>query len=133
MAQTLNYLTEHGPLDYAGLTTKADEVTGSDHKLSDKIKAVEKRMAEIVMLKTHIINYSKTYDTYVAYRKAWDEMTELLTVQTNVQKLLGRKEQEQEKAVVRREDERCSFHRSRGPQTRQKAFRRNVRPAPARG
>ena len=27
-------------------------------------------MAEIAVLKTHIINYSKTRDVYVAYRKA---------------------------------------------------------------
>ena len=29
MAQTLNYLTEHGLLDYADLAAKADEATGS--------------------------------------------------------------------------------------------------------
>ena len=27
-------------------------------------------MAEIAVLRTHIINYAKTRDTYVAYRKA---------------------------------------------------------------
>ncbi len=165
MAQTLNYLTEHGLLDYADLTAKADEATGRYHELSARIKAAEKRMAEIAVLKTHIINYSKTRDTYVAYRKAGyskkfraeheseillhqaakkffddsglkklptvkslqaeyatllaekksaytdyrkarDEMKELLTVQANVQKLLGREEQEQEKAVDRQEDGR---------------------------
>src|SRR5699024_8955147 len=35
-----------------------------------KIKAAEKRMAEIAVLRTHIINYAKTRETYVAYRKA---------------------------------------------------------------
>ena len=30
----------------------------------------EKRMAEIAVLRTHIINYAKTRETYVAYRKA---------------------------------------------------------------
>ena len=30
----------------------------------------EKRMAEIAVLRTHIVNYAKTRDTYVAYRKA---------------------------------------------------------------
>ena len=70
MAQTLNYLTEHGLLDYADLTARADEATGHYHELSAKIKAAEKRMAEIAVLKTHIINYAKTRDTYTAYRKA---------------------------------------------------------------
>ena len=37
---------------------------------SAKIKAAEKRMAEIAILRTHIVNYAKTRDTYVAYRKA---------------------------------------------------------------
>ena len=70
MAQTMNYLTEHGLLDYADLAAKADEATGRYHELSARIKAAEQRMAEIAVLKTHIINYSKTRDTYVAYRKA---------------------------------------------------------------
>ena len=70
MAQTMNYLTEHGLLDYADLAAKADEATGRYHELSARIKAAERRMAEIAVLKTHIINYSKTRDVYVAYRKA---------------------------------------------------------------
>ena len=31
---------------------------------------LEKRMSETVVLKTHIINYSKTRDIYAAYRKS---------------------------------------------------------------
>ena len=38
-------------------------------ELSAQIKAAEKRMAEIAVLRTHIINYAKTRETYVAYRK----------------------------------------------------------------
>ena len=70
MAQTLNYLSEHGLLDYADLETKTTEATARYHALSDQIKAAEKRMAEIAVLRTHIVNYAKTRDTYVAYRKA---------------------------------------------------------------
>ena len=70
MAQTLNYLTEHGLLDYADLTAKADEATGRYHELSARIKAAEQRMAEIAVLKTHIINYAKTREVYVTCRKA---------------------------------------------------------------
>ena len=70
MAQTLNYLSEHGLLDYADLETKTAEATGRYNALSNQIKAAEKRMAEIAVLRTHIVNYAKTRDTYVAYRKA---------------------------------------------------------------
>ena len=35
-----------------------------------QIKAAEKRMAEIAVLRTHIVNYAKTRGVYVAYRKA---------------------------------------------------------------
>ena len=39
-------------------------------QLSARIKAAEKRMAEIAVLREHIVGYAKTRDTYVAYRKA---------------------------------------------------------------
>ena len=70
MAQTYNYLREHGLLDYGELEEKASAATEQFHALSAQIKAAETRMAEIAVLKTHIINYAKTRDTYVAYRKA---------------------------------------------------------------
>ena len=70
MAQTLNYLSEHGLLDYADLATKTTEATDRYNALSGQIKAAEKRMAEIAVLRTHIINYAKTRETYVAYHKA---------------------------------------------------------------
>ena len=38
--------------------------------MGDSIKAAEARLTEITVLKPHIINYAKTRDTYVAYRKA---------------------------------------------------------------
>lgn len=38
--------------------------------MGDSIKVVEARLTEIAVLKTHIINYAKTRETYVAYRKA---------------------------------------------------------------
>ena len=64
MAQTLNYLSEHGLLDYADLETKTTEATARYNALSDQIKAAEKRMAEIAVLRTHIVNYAKTRETY---------------------------------------------------------------------
>lgn len=70
MAQTYNYLREHGLLDYAELEEKAAAATEQFHALSAQIKAAETRMAEIAVLKTHIINYAKTRDVYAGYRKA---------------------------------------------------------------
>ena len=70
MAQTLNFLTEHKLLDYGTLCKRTDEVTARFHELSDKIKAAETRMAEVAALRQQIINYVKTRDVYVAYRKA---------------------------------------------------------------
>ena len=70
MAQTMNFLTEHNLLDYAVLEEKAEAATARHNELSAQIKAAEKRMAEIAVLRTHIVNYAKTRETYVAYRKA---------------------------------------------------------------
>ena len=70
MAQTVNYLREHGLMDYDVLKQKAVDATEQYNRLSEEIKAAEKRMAEIAVLKTHIINYSQTRDVYTAYRKA---------------------------------------------------------------
>ena len=70
MAQTMNYLTENNLLEYEDLEKKAQTITDNFNQLSIQIKEAENRMAEIGNLKTHIINYSKTRDTYTAYRKA---------------------------------------------------------------
>ena len=70
MAQTMNYMTEHNLLEYAELAEKAAAATAHHNELSAQIKAAEKRMAEIAVLRTHIVNYAKTREVYVAYRKA---------------------------------------------------------------
>ena len=70
MAQTLSYLSEHNLLKYSALEEKAAAATARYKELSERIKAAEKRMTEISSLRTHIINYSKTREVYVAYRKA---------------------------------------------------------------
>ncbi|MBP2633588.1 MAG: relaxase [Firmicutes bacterium] len=70
MAQTINYLTENNLLDYADLERKAQAATDNFNQLSAQIKTTEKRMGEITVLKTHIINYAKTRDVYTEYRKA---------------------------------------------------------------
>ena len=70
MAQAMNYLTEHNLLEYDALKKKAEEATTRHNTLSAQIKAAEARMAEIAVLRTHIINYSKTREVYVEYRKS---------------------------------------------------------------
>lgn len=70
MAQTINYLTEHSLLEYKVLEEKAAAVAAYHSELSAQIKTTEKHMAEIVTLRIYIINYSKTREAYVAYRKA---------------------------------------------------------------
>ena len=57
-------------LEYAVLEEKAAAATAHHNELSAQIKAAEKRMAEIAVLRTHIVNYAKTREVYVAYRKA---------------------------------------------------------------
>lgn len=70
MAQTLNYLSEHELLEYDSLQQKTAAATTQCNLLSAQIKAAEQRMAEISLLRKHIINYAKTREVYAAYRKA---------------------------------------------------------------
>ena len=68
-AKTLNYLTEHGITDYGLLAEKAEKAAADFEAISTSIKQTEHRMEQIAALKTHIINYAKTRDTYVTYWK----------------------------------------------------------------
>ena len=68
MAQTMNYLREHGLLDYAELKEKTDAATERFNALSAQIKAAESRMAEIAVLKTQIISYAKTREVFDGYK-----------------------------------------------------------------
>lgn len=70
MAQTVLYLQEHNLLNYAEIAEKADASSERFRKLSAQIKNAEARMAEISILRSHIINYAKTREVYVDYRKA---------------------------------------------------------------
>ena len=70
MAQTINYLREHGLLDLAELQKKTADVTKKYHDLSDKIKSAESRMKAISEMKTQIIAYMRTREVYDCYRKS---------------------------------------------------------------
>lgn len=70
MAQTINFLTENNITDYETLIEKTKATTDRYHDLSQQIKHIEKRMAEISELKMQIINYAKTKDVYTAYQES---------------------------------------------------------------
>ena len=70
MSKTLIFLQEHKIGSADELNERAAAVAEKYHQLGDSIKAAETRMAEIAVLKTHIVNYAKTHPVYDAYRKA---------------------------------------------------------------
>ena len=70
MAETLLFIQKHDFADFDALSDYADTASNKAKELTAKIKAAESHMAEIAVLKTHIINYAKTRDIYTAYRKA---------------------------------------------------------------
>ncbi len=69
MAQTLLFLEEHDLRDFDILAEKASEALTKFGDISKRQKELEARLAEIAALKKHIINYSKTRETYAEYRK----------------------------------------------------------------
>ena len=70
MAQTINYLREHGLLDLAEPQRKTADITAKYHDLSERIKSMETRMKEIGEMKTQIIAYMKTREVYDGYKKS---------------------------------------------------------------
>jgi len=70
MAQVMCFLQENEIDSFDELAARADAAVTQFNGLGDSIKAAEQRMQEIAALKKHIINYSKTREVYVAYRKA---------------------------------------------------------------
>ena len=70
MAQTINYLREHGLLDRAELQRKTADITAKYHDLSERIKSMETRIKEIGEMKTQIIAYMRTREVYDGYRKS---------------------------------------------------------------
>ena len=69
MAKTKLYMDEHS-LDYASLADRKSVLVKREKELSELINQAQTRLAEINVLKTHIINYSKTKEIYVTYRKS---------------------------------------------------------------
>lgn len=69
MSRTLVFLQENKIGSIEEMRERVDAATARYHELGDSIKASEKRLAEIAVLKAHIINYAKTRPVYDAYRK----------------------------------------------------------------
>ena len=86
MAKTLLFLRDHNVESIEELREKANVSVEHLSTLTDEIKSAEARIAEIMVLKKHIINYSKTREIYVEYRKAgyrkkfFEEHREAITI-----------------------------------------------------
>lgn len=70
MAKTRIFLKEHQISSMEELREKASSTSADFDRLDKELKSAEQRLVEIASLKTHIINYAKTRDVYVQYRKA---------------------------------------------------------------
>ena len=69
-AKTILFLQERGIYDYESLKKLTDSTADRMTELGASIKEKEKRLGAIRALKTHIINYAKTREVYVEYRKS---------------------------------------------------------------
>ena len=70
MAQTLLFLEQHDLRDYDKLSEIAAASSERFGQITTRQKEIEARLSEIKETKKHIINYSKTKDVYVEYRKS---------------------------------------------------------------
>ena len=70
MSKTLIFLQENKIGSIEEMQERVNAATAQYHELGDSIKAAEQRMAEIAVLKAHIINYARTRPVYDAYRKS---------------------------------------------------------------
>ena len=70
MSKTLIFLKEQKIGSVEELAQKTAAATERFHALAESVRADEKRLAEIAVLRGHIVNYAKTREIYAAYRKA---------------------------------------------------------------
>ena len=86
ISQTLLFLKEHDIRDYDDLAARASDASKRFGEITTRQKELEAKLVQIAALKTHIINYSKTKNVYVAYRKSgyskkfFEEHREALTL-----------------------------------------------------
>lgn len=70
MANVMLFLNENHIDSMEALVAQAEDLHQRTDALQAQLRQCDDRLSEIKALKTNIINYSKTRDTYVAYRKA---------------------------------------------------------------
>ena len=70
IAKSILFLQEHNYDSFEDFEKELKVKQDTNAKLSQIIKSADKRLSEIAKLKKHIINYSKTKDIYVGYRKS---------------------------------------------------------------
>lgn len=68
-AESILFLQQHDIHDKQTLDALVTESSARYHELMKTIKDAEEKMETNKAIKTHIINYSKTRETYIAYRK----------------------------------------------------------------
>ena len=69
-AESILFLQQHDIHDKQTLDALVVESSARYHELMKTIKDAEEKMETNKAIKTHIINYSKTRETYIAYRKS---------------------------------------------------------------
>ena len=69
-AESILFLQQYDIHDKETLDALVDGSSARYHELMKIIKDAEEKMAKNKVLKMHIINYAKTRDTYIAYRKS---------------------------------------------------------------
>lgn len=65
ISKTLLFLSDHGLEDFDELSAKATEARERFSYISSRQKEIEKRMAEIKLLRQHVFNYSKSQDVFL--------------------------------------------------------------------
>ncbi len=68
MAQAIIFMHEHGVESYTELHDKAMNLSKHQDELLASIKADEDRLAEIAVMKKHIVNYAKAKDVFAEYK-----------------------------------------------------------------
>ena len=69
-AESILFLQQHAIHDKKTLDALVDGSSAKYHELTKTIKDAEEKMAANKVIKTHIINYAKTRETYITYRKS---------------------------------------------------------------
>ncbi len=69
-AESILFLQQHAIHDKKTLDALVDWSSAKYHELMKTIKDAEEKMATNKVIKTHIINYAKTRETYIIYRKS---------------------------------------------------------------